>query len=360
MEFPRTKIIFRIKNAEEIISELRNNQKNSIVILRSKTATSSCAYDNLIKLFFDVINCQIIGDYFVTSELSFEQIRILCGNIRRHSIERTILLAVGGGSVIDAAKAIKYFLWTKQIRKRNLKKEPIIVAVPTTAGSGSEVTRFAVWKTNKNYRVVVEDRSLVPQIAIIDGIFQQSIPSFLKSYAAADALSHALDTLLNKYVNRLVYSLSEFSLHSIMENIKDHCKGFNYEVAQTMVEMATISGICNHLVGCSIIHAFAYAISEQISISHGAAILFCLPAIIEYILSKGKVVLPKGILRKTTTILLNLPVKQEDVDKLQCLNINLAVSGIINNTRLMNRFPEELTSLGIKNILKEVLRLWKN
>lgn len=129
--------------------------------------------------------------------------------------ESTVLIVIGGGSAIDMAKGINYFC--KTIYQVGVKK---FIAIPTTSGTGSEVTSFAVitdTKTGVKYPLL--DDSLLPDEAILTTFFVKSAPEKVTAYSGMDVLVHALESLVAKKANYFTDALAEKAIELVVKNL---------------------------------------------------------------------------------------------------------------------------------------------
>ncbi len=199
-----------------------------------------------------------------------------------------LLIAAGGGSVLDAGKAMRLFyenpdLNLKELslpfldaRKRVAKYPRIahkvkLVAVPTTSGTGSEVSPASVLSVGKN-KVTLVDYSLVPDMAIIDPLLTLSMPPAVTADTGIDALTHALEAAVSifgsPYTEAFCVQAARLVLDWLPRAVED---GSDLEARTAMANAATIAGLAfsNAFVGVN--HALAHAVGARFGISHGRA-----------------------------------------------------------------------------------------
>ncbi len=207
-------------------------------------------------------------------------------------------VAVGGGSCIDTAKALQFVLYGggnivdydlglgDSVRPAPERKAPLI-AIPTTSGTGSEVTAWAVvTDTRRKSKFSVGGASLVPSVALIDPDMTKTMPPSLTAVTGMDALSHCLESYVSTVENLLgdVLSLQGIRLvaHSLRRAVAD---GTDMEARTNMALASMIGGMSLNLKWGGACHSLAHVLSANIGLSHGASIGLMLPHQMEYSLS---------------------------------------------------------------------------
>lgn len=201
----------------------------------------------------------------------------------RHIIESKpdTLIAIGGGSVVDSAKAIMYAclkLKEKFIEKEMLIK-PYFVAIPTTAGTGSEVTGYSVI-TDKDTQVKTPlfNEWMLPDLAILDPELTLSIPKHITAETAMDALTHAVEAYLSNKANPFSDAYAIQAIDLIYKNIVAAFKdGQNTEAREALQIASTMAGIAFNNAALGVNHALAHAIGSVYHMSHGKANAIMLP-----------------------------------------------------------------------------------
>ncbi|POR03041.1 hypothetical protein AU468_05645 [Alkalispirochaeta sphaeroplastigenens] len=196
------------------------------------------------------------------------------------------VIAVGGGSVIDAAKAIMYFcIKTKErlLHKTEIFK-PHFVAIPTTSGTGSEVTSFSVvTDTGKQTKIALTDPLMVPDVAILDARFTMSVPPAVTADTGVDVITHAFEayvsTAASTFSDILAQQALEISFHNLQQAFRDgQCR----EARQFMHEASCLAGIAFTNAGLGINHSLAHAVGGRFKISHGRTNAILLPLVIAF------------------------------------------------------------------------------
>jgi acetaldehyde dehydrogenase/alcohol dehydrogenase len=237
----------------------------------------------------------------VFSELEAEpderQIRAGVETLRRMAPD--LLVAVGGGSVLDAAKAMRLFHESPELsvaelslpfldaRKRvarypHLTHQMKLVAIPTTSGTGSEVSPASVISEGGRKRTLV-DYSLVPDMAIVDPLLARSMPPSLTADTGVDALTHALEAAVSIFASPYTEAFCVQAVRLILENLPlAVADGANLVARTAMANAATLAGLAfsNAFVGVN--HALAHAVGARFGISHGRANGILLPHVLRY------------------------------------------------------------------------------
>ena len=210
-----------------------------------------------------------------------------------------LLIAVGGGSVIDAAKAMRLFHESPELsldeltlpfldaRKRVAHYPEIdhsvrLVAVPTTAGTGSEVSPAAVLTVEGRKETLV-DYSLVPDMAVVEPRLTLTMPPTLTADTGIDALTHALEAAVSIFGSPFTDAFCVQAVHQILPNLPRAFEdGSDLEARTAMSNAATIAGLAfsNAFVGVN--HALAHAVGARFGIAHGRANAIFLPHVLRY------------------------------------------------------------------------------
>ncbi len=201
------------------------------------------------------------------------------------------IIAVGGGSSIDTAKAvnivisegdsdIKKFMGVDRISKP---QQPFIV-IPTTSGTGSEVTVVAVIADKKNnIKMPFTSSLLLPKVAIIDPRMTMSLPAKITATTGMDALTHAIEAYTCLQKNPLSDSYAFTAIKLVIENIEETVKnGKNKDARFAMANASTMAGIAfsNSMVGA--VHAIGHACGAVAHVHHGNAMAILLPYVMKY------------------------------------------------------------------------------
>lgn len=136
------------------------------------------------------------------------------------TFEPECVIALGGGSPIDACKAILYF-GDKIFNLLGKKKDRIFIAVPTTSGTGSEVTSYSVI-TDNNSKIALANDKMLPDIAILNPEFMKTLPKKVVADTGMDVLTHALEAYVSKISNSFTDSMALEAIKIIFENLLEH------------------------------------------------------------------------------------------------------------------------------------------
>lgn len=203
-----------------------------------------------------------------------------------------VIIALGGGSPLDAAKVIGVLIKNPGPlahyfgRNKVLHNLPPLIAIPTTSGSGSEITPYAVVTdtTEHNHpKKIIADPKIFPQVAILDPTLTLFLPPALTLDAGIDALSHAMESFLSKKS----FSLSEnFALQAVTIIGKYLPRTMNQlqdaEARSYLMYASFLAGVAIAQTGATILHAMSYPLTSNFDIPHGRANGILLPAFWEY------------------------------------------------------------------------------
>ena len=208
-----------------------------------------------------------------------------------------VIVALGGGSVIDSAKVfsaaengfenIKNFLETKK-GGEDLSSTPII-AVPSTSGTGSEVTCWAtIWDKKNSRKYSLAHEKLFPEVALIDPKLMMGKSYELTLVTALDALSHALESIWNINANTISANHATFAAKSILKILPTLLNDLtNINLRTEMASASLSAGLAFSSTKTAIAHNLSYPITLGWGVPHGIACSFTLPTILQSVVSIG-------------------------------------------------------------------------
>ncbi|NQJ72301.1 bifunctional acetaldehyde-CoA/alcohol dehydrogenase [Streptococcus suis] len=214
--------------------------------------------------------------------------------------EPDTIIALGGGSPMDAAKIMWMFYEQPEIdfrdlvqkfmdiRKRAFKfpslgEKAKFVAIPTTSGTGSEVTPFAVISDKKNNRKYpIADYALTPTVAIVDPALVMTVPDFVTADTGMDVLTHATEAYVSTVANDYTDGLALQAIKLVFENLEKSVKEADWVAREKMHNASTIAGMAfaNAFLGIS--HSMAHKIGGRFHTVHGRTNAILLPYVIRY------------------------------------------------------------------------------
>ena len=200
------------------------------------------------------------------------------------------IIAFGGGSAMDCAKALgariaypKKSLNQLKGLLKVLRRIPTLIAIPTTAGTGSETTLAAViTDSEKQHKYTLMDFTLIPHYAVLDPIVTFTLPPHLTSTTGMDALTHAVEAFIGRSTTRETRAKALEATKLIFENIETAYKdGKNKEARANMLKAAYLAGIAFSKSYVGYIHAVAHSLGGQYNVPHGLANAVIMPYVLE-------------------------------------------------------------------------------
>lgn len=200
------------------------------------------------------------------------------------------LIAIGGGSVIDCSKAALACVQMKNLDVKTVlhtgrvsKQLPLLIAVPTTAGTGSEVTAGAVITDPiKKRKYALSHLFLIPKYALLDASLLTSLPAKMTAYSGMDALTHAIEAYINCFNNRKTNEYALCAIKSIFQYLVPSFEdGLNMQYRLELLEASYNAGVAisNNYVGY--VHAIAHGIGGMYHLQHGMINAIILPIVLE-------------------------------------------------------------------------------
>ena len=215
--------------------------------------------------------------------------------------EPDTIIALGGGSPIDAAKAMWLFyehpevefdflkLKFMDIRKRTFKypklgRQARLVAIPTTSGTGSEVSAFSViTHKGEDIKYPLADYELTPDVAIIDSDFVMTIPPSITADTGLDVLTHAIEAYVSVMASEYTDALAIKTIELVFGNLFEaYQNGSNCEAREKMHHASCMAGMAFTNAFLGICHSLAHKLGGEFHITHGKANAILLPHVIKY------------------------------------------------------------------------------
>ena len=200
------------------------------------------------------------------------------------------LIAIGGGSSMDCAKAVGARLARPGTplgklkgTLRILRPLPTLIAIPTTAGTGSETTLAAViTDTQAQHKYVMNDFVLIPKYAVLDARLTLSLPPHLTATTGMDALTHAVEAYIGRSTTRQTRQEALEATRLVFANVeRAYRNGKDYEARSNMLTAAYRAGIAFSRSYVGYVHAVAHSLGGQYNIPHGLANAVLLPYVLE-------------------------------------------------------------------------------
>ena len=191
------------------------------------------------------------------------------GTAMVQKLQPDTVIALGGGSAMDCAKAMVYF---SGMRIR-------LVAIPTTSGSGSEVTDFAVLTHGSSKHPLV-DASLCPEVAVLDGNLLNTLPKGLIADAGYDIIAHAVEAYVATGAGAVSDALARDAFAAAYQALPLSFAG-QTQVRQRIHVAATMAGMAFSQAGLGLCHAMAHVLGGRFHVTHGRLNAILLPAVVE-------------------------------------------------------------------------------
>ena len=344
------------------LSKLSSLTQNASVLLITSKGSIERGKSEDIKKLISPSEFNVWSD--VSPNPTISELEFSLSSLKDHIPE--VIIAFGGGSVIDSAKVIKSAFCRKALTIESLVNgtenneaydDIELIAIPTTAGTGSEVTPFAtIWDDKNNSKLSLHGTQVFPTFALIDGQQCLSLDKNNTLYTALDSISHCLESLWNKNSNEnsrfFAFSSLELSSSNLSE-VLNHPK--DVRARDNISRASTLSGLAISSTKTAVAHSISYPLTSIYGVPHGLACSFTLKHLLEInleSLSKNN-----GELKILSNILLLLDEidfkghlnKYLDVDEL--LSLSKAMS---HPDRIKNYSGKEFQS--VKNVLVSSLK----
>jgi len=215
-----------------------------------------------------------------------------------HQNQFELIIAIGGGSVMDVAKFIsvhntnKDYQFVEDLTKEKIPKKDYkiipIISIPTTAGTGSEVTPYStIWDMQEKQKYSLNLPDLFSEVAIYDPVLTLTVPKDITIQTGLDALSHSLESIWNKNASPVTINYAVKSAKLIVNNLVNLANDLdNLDLRDDMMMACMYAGLAFSNTQTAIAHAISYYVTANKGIPHGLACSFTLPTLIDNIVGK--------------------------------------------------------------------------
>ena len=257
----------------------------------------------------------------------------------------SIVLSIGGGSAIDASKAMYYFA-----KKQGAFSEAILIAIPTTSGTGSEVTSFSViTDAERGTKYPLVTKEILPDVAILDADLVLSLPGNITADTGMDVLTHAIEAYVSTKATDFSDALAEKAIKLVFEYLpKAYKNGQDVEAREKMHAASTLAGMAFNTASLGINHSLAHAAGAKFHVPHGRLNSILMPHVIQY--NAGIDLNNRGRQAADKTV----ASRYQDIAKLLGCSASSPVSGVrqlveaIKKLQRKLEMPTSLREYGVK------------
>ncbi len=371
------KIRFGVGALETLADELSNWGTSTALIVTDFEVNKAGLIEPIKE---QLTKAEVATSIFTGSEIepTLSKLDTIADEYRKKRVD--ILLAVGGGSSIDTAKGLSVLMTHggKGVDYLGIDLVPgpciPVVAVPTTAGTGSEATNIAIFDdTERQLKLAIVSPYIFPRLSIVDPTLTYGCPANVSAASGLDALVHAIECYTGKKANTFTDALALEAISLIAGSLRTAvADGSNEEARNHMSEAAMLGGIMIVNSGTTAVHAMAYPLGARFHVPHGVANSLLLPYVMEQNfcsnlekfamiartmgeetdgLSLREAAMKAVVAVKDISADVGVPQRLRDLDVPQEALEGMAVA-TMDVTRLMSNNPKELS-------LDDVRAIWK-
>ena len=275
-----------LNGLKEISSTLKKENINNVIIVTDKTINKLGLIASLINdLNSNNIKYSIYDNVISnpTTDNVYEALKIY----QKDNCQA--IISFGGGSPMDCAKALGALVIKPKADLNNLKgilkvrkNIPTLIAIPTTAGTGSETTLAAVIVDSKTrHKYAINDFPLIPKYAVLDASVTMSLPKNIISTTGMDALTHAIEAYIGRSGNKKTAKDASDAFKLIIDNIKESYDGTNIDAKKNMLMASHLAGRAFSKAYVGYVHAIAHSLGGKYNIPHGLANAIILPYVLK-------------------------------------------------------------------------------
>lgn len=365
---------------EDIVEVLKSQNKKSILFMTGKhvraSGITSNLEDTLTKNNFSVT---IFND--INSNPTTDNVESALEIYHQNNCDA--IIAFGGGSIIDCAKAVgaRATYPNKPLSKMKgvmkiLKRIPLFIAIPTTAGTGSETTVAAVITDSKTrHKYAISSFPLIPHYALLDASLTLKLPESVTASTGMDALTHAVEAYIGRSTTKQTRKYAEEAVKAIFENLETcYNNGSNLTSRENMLIASYKAGLAFTKSYVGYVHSVAHALGGKYNLAHGQTNAIILPYMLK---AYGKLVHKKLWKLGVFSGLFNKETSYEEgaklfISKIEEMNKNMNISASIKEIQTediqelaktaereanpLYPVPKLFTAKELENIIKQIRR----
>ena len=267
---------------KELVPLLRKHDVHHVFLVRGKGSYATCGAENIINDALTVVGCNVTEFFDFSENPKCEDMERGIQILKKCNAD--IIIAVGGGSVLDMSKLIRFFSSYKgEVTDKCFEKTAELlplIAIPTTAGTGAEATHFAVvYKDKVKYSAEHDD--MLPDYAIIYPPFTYGNPKYLTACTGFDALAQAIEAFWNLNANDESDIYAEKAIRLLWPNLPDVVNNPTEELRDKVSEGSYWAGRAINITKTTAPHAFSYPFTTYYGYPHGHAVALTFPYFLE-------------------------------------------------------------------------------
>ena len=282
-----TKIISGIGSTAEIIKELNDLHAKKVLLITDPGLVQAGVAQQVVEMLKQAAVEVEIFDA-VEPDPSI-QVATKAAEMAKN-VKANVLIALGGGSAIDTAKSAALLVtnggYLKDYAGVNKVVKPILplIAVPTTAGTGSEVTIFAVMSDpEKQEKFTISSALIAPAVAVLDPLLTLKLPPSVTAFTGMDALTHAIEAFTSSVAQPATDALALSAIKLVLKHLPVAVgRGDNIMARDGMLQASLLAGIAFNNAFLGLAHAIASPLGGHFHVPHGLANAVMLPYVMEY------------------------------------------------------------------------------
>lgn len=375
-------IYYGANSTEKIKDILTELESQNIYILCDPILKKIGVIKNLTSILEEA-NTNYILSTNVMMEPTVDKGNEIIEEVRENDVD--LVIGLGGGSTIDLAKAAALIAPQKGMVENylNLTGDKILenkkipsVLMPSTSGTGAEVTDISVFTTGES-KDAITDPLMLTNYAIVDPVYSYSLPPRIAAASGIDALTHAIESYTSINSTTITDQIAISAIEKIYNNIKEAVwDKSNYQAKNELSTASLMAGISFYNAGVAGVHALAYPLGGKFKIPHGESNAVLLPYVYEVIykacsnklsslanifkidvINKDNMEISKDIIMKLHRLIedVGLPTSLEDYD-IKEVDVEYLTKNALLQTRLLKRSPMELTEEVIRKVYLNACR----